>query len=499
MKKFIFTAALLAAASTYAQQDLNTASSVLKYATDNQTGTARFRAMSGAFGAVGGDLSSIAINPAGSAVFLFNTGTATVSSYNTANKANYFGSTQNQNDSSFDLNQVGAIFVFNNAKEGAFMQKFALGFNFENNNNFDNTIFAAGVNPNNSIDRYFLRYANGIGSEGGIELNTLNNAPFENLSFIDQQAYLGYNAFAFNPVTDAGDNTAYVSNVPTTGNYYQDSFTTSTGYNGKIALNFGALLVNKLYVGANLNIHFTDYFKNTSFFEDTNNTGATGLRTLQFDNDQYTYGGGISFDLGAIYKVTEAFRVGAAYQSPTWMNLQDEITQRIVSNNGGSTVVTNPGATFVFDDYSFKTPSRWTGSLAYVFGKSGLLSVDYAFKDYSTTEYTNSRYSALNTEIANTMDVAGELRIGGEYRIKNFSLRGGYRYEQSPYKNGTTVGPLTGFSGGFGLAFGGSRVDLGYTWFQRKADVALLTPGLTDAARVTSTNNNIILSYTIDL
>ena len=41
----------------------------LRYGQENLTGTARFRAMGGAFGAVGGDLSAINSNPAGSSIF----------------------------------------------------------------------------------------------------------------------------------------------------------------------------------------------------------------------------------------------------------------------------------------------------------------------------------------------------------------------------------------------------------------------------------------------
>ena len=39
---------------------------------DNSVGSARFQSMGGAFGALGGDLSAININPAGSAVFIDN-------------------------------------------------------------------------------------------------------------------------------------------------------------------------------------------------------------------------------------------------------------------------------------------------------------------------------------------------------------------------------------------------------------------------------------------
>ena len=44
-------------------------SDALRYSTGDVQGTARFRAMSGAFGALGGDMSAFSINPAGSAIF----------------------------------------------------------------------------------------------------------------------------------------------------------------------------------------------------------------------------------------------------------------------------------------------------------------------------------------------------------------------------------------------------------------------------------------------
>ena len=43
---------------------------VLRYNSFNHEGTSRFNSMGGAFGALGGDLSAISINPASSSVFL---------------------------------------------------------------------------------------------------------------------------------------------------------------------------------------------------------------------------------------------------------------------------------------------------------------------------------------------------------------------------------------------------------------------------------------------
>ena len=68
MKRFnyiLFLGVSLMAITTKAQNYTD----ALRYSTEELTGTARFKGMSGAFGALGGDPSAFNINPAGSAVF----------------------------------------------------------------------------------------------------------------------------------------------------------------------------------------------------------------------------------------------------------------------------------------------------------------------------------------------------------------------------------------------------------------------------------------------
>jgi long-subunit fatty acid transport protein len=58
-------------------------------------------------------------------------------------------------------------------------------------------------------------------------------------------------------------------------------------------------------------------------------TQITLFSKLRFDNDLYTYGTGFSFQVGAIAKVTNEMRVGLAYESSTWYNLSDELSQKL--------------------------------------------------------------------------------------------------------------------------------------------------------------------------
>ena len=503
MKKFLILIVVGLFFPTLQAQE-TTPEDAIRYAVENLTGSARYRAMGGAFGAIGGDLSAINQNPAGSIFFANNFATFTGSSYNTKNTSRYFGTTRNNNDNSFDLNQAGVVFVFKDNNPKNDWKKITLALNYENNNNFDNNIYSAGINPYNSIDKYFLRFANGLPQEGGITLQTLENGFFENLNFIDQQAYLGYQAYMFNPVSNTPQNTTYVTNVPTNSNYYQDNYTLSTGYDGKFTANFATAYKDKLFLGVNLNYHFTDILKTTSVFEsyDTVDT-TTGLQSVQFDTETHTFGNGFSFNLGAIAKATESLRVGLAYQSPTWYRLVDEQRQAIFVNcpdcSTNNPINFNPGVTMIYQPFTIQTPGKWTGSVVYLFGKRALLSADVSTKDYSNTKFRpQNDYTGLNSFMSNALHDAIEVRLGGEYKYKEFSFRAGYRFDESPYKVDQTFGDLTGYSGGLGYTFGDSRIDLAYSYEHRNFNYTFLSSGLTDPARVSRYNNNVTVSYSMN-
>ncbi len=481
--------AMLAAGSAGAQE----ISDAMRYAQDNLTGTARFRAMGGAFGALGGDFSALNVNPAGSAVFAANQIGLSLSLLNTGNRSDYFGTRRDENNFSFDINQAGGVFVYDNEDEASGWKKVALALNYENMNNFENSLFSAGTNPTHSIDSYFLSYANGA----DVTLSTLENAYFEELGFGAAQAYLGYQGYVINPVSDDPTNTLYETNVPAGGDYYQENALVSTGFNGKLTFNVAAQYRDRLFVGLNLNSHFTDYRVSTSFYERNQNSPEEGLQRLRFNNDLYTAGHGFSFNLGTIFKVTEEFRAGLAYESPTWYRLTDELSQSLTSVTAEqpSTVIVDPAVTVVYAPYKLQTPGKWTGSMAYIFGQKGLISIDYSLKDYGNTRFRpENDFTGTNATMSNLLDASSEIRMGGEYRIKQWSLRGGYRFEQSPYKDGTTIGDLNGFSAGLGYSFDNNRIDLAYSHSRRDSRQAFFSQGLVDPALINTVQNNVTIS-----
>ena len=490
--------------STVYAQDISDA---LRYSQSEIQGTARFRALSGAFGALGGDMSAVSANPAGSAVFSRSHASFTGSNVDVDNTTIYFGNANNSNESTFDINQGGAAFVFANRNSNSPWKKFTLAIAYDRTNNYNGNWNAFGLNTNddgnfsNSIASYFYDYADGV------ELQNISlNGRFveeayqdigNNFGFQQQQAFLGYQAFILEPLTDDDDNTQYTSNV-TAGNFQHDYLYASTGYNGKITFNVATQYEDNLYLGLNLNSHFIDYQRSTSLLEDNSNGGL--ITEIDFDNTLSTTGTGFSFQLGGIMKLSPEFRVGLTYDSPTWYTIEEETTQYINSNEADSDIGFIADIVNIYPQYKLQTPAKITGSLAYVFAKQALISFDYSKKNYGNTKLKpESDFTGLNNSIDDVLTDASTYRIGGEYKHKQFSFRGGYRFEESPYTDGVTVGDLNGYSLGLGFNFGNTKLDLTYDQSERSFATPLYNIGLTDTATIDRTNSNITLSLSYNI
>ena len=101
--------------------------------------------------------------------------------------------------------------------------------------------------------------------------------------------------------------------------------------------------------------------------------------------------------------------------------------------------------------------------------------------------------------MGSVLDKTNEVRLGAEYKINALSLRAGYRYEQSPYKNSSTIGDLKGYSGGLGYNFGSTKVDLAYAYAERDAQQGFFSQGLTDGPKINSINNIVSLTLLFEL
>ena len=75
---------------------------------------------------------------------------------------------------------------------------------------------------------------------------------------------------------------------------------------------------------------------------------------------------------------------------------------------------------------------------------------------------TNGPFNNENQNFNNDLRSTSEVRIGTEWRVDQFSLRGGYHFEQNPYKNAISSDNKEGYSFGLGYNFGNIKLDFSY-------------------------------------
>ncbi len=444
MKKlFFFFTIFFLTINTYSQS----LEDALRFSISNPIGTARYQSMAGAFGALGGDLSSIVSNPAGSSVFTHAEIVGTLSIQNNQNKATYFGNTKENEESNLSIHQIGIVIPFRNNSNDWTKTTFA--FNGQTQSFFENDYRVVGESKN-GLDKYFLGYANGIGADilnirDGESLQGVYQYLGENFSngYNMQQALLGYQGYLINP---DGEET-YSRNASYT-NVNHSYFSMDTGRISKYTFNLSSLYNDYLHVGVNINAYDIQYRKSNRLIESGYNANSN-VQEVDFENTLDIKGGGFSVQVGAIAKIAENIRVGFSYHSPVaFTEMEEEFQQKIkiglndsfVQSITGAQAVINldPETNLVFPKYNFQSPSTTALSFAYLFGQRGLISIEYDTRDYSNIKYVvdNSSYlEQLNEEASSAFQRVQNIRAGGEFRFdERISIRGGYARIQNPYK-----------------------------------------------------------------
>ena len=287
------------------------------------------------------------------------------------------------------------------------------------------------------------------------------------------------------------------------GDYRQGHYVNARGYNGKLAFNLATQYKNILQLGLNLNTHFLRYDEFSRSTERASSF-ASRIEYMEFEETLLTTGSGFSFQLGAILRATPSLRFGFNYASPTWMYLNDETTQFVLTerrDTGATNPVTiiDPRIVNIYPSYRLQTPWSIGASAAYVIGNRALLSFDYGLKDYSSMRYGNGNdpfFAGQNNIISNTFKSASSYRFGGEYKIKHVSVRGGYRIEESPYQNTVFFGDLSAYSFGLGYSFNNLRIDGSFAQSERNFSRQLYEVGLTDTAQFTQRITDVIVTMT---
>lgn len=432
-------------------QSLSYADQAVLFSTESNFGTARSVGMSGAFGALGNDMSAVDINPAGLAVYNAGEFSTTFTYRDTDINSNFYGTNTANNDDYFRFSQIGGLNVWDSFGNPD-IYKFAFGFNYSVVNHYNNNYV---VNGNSGIPEYPDDPDFNFDDDPDNDINYVN---------VDDQYFYNY----------------------------------TSGINDKFNFSFATLYKEIVYLGASMAFHHIDFYQNT-VFEESNNDG-TG-NTMDVRNVEYlsTYASGFNFGLGIIVKPTAGLRLGASYQSPIWYNLSERYEQRLSYVFNGE-LDPNPDYPLPnYYDYQLKTPSKFTGSMAYVFGKYGLISFDYIYQGYKNTKLKpTSNFNDENADLSAGLRNTSSFKIGTEWKYNIFSFRGGYRIIQSPFADSTTEYDIKGYSFGLGIKF--TRrfgMDFAYDNSSHRDEYRFMSASGVNPAQLDITNNRFTSSLVV--
>ena len=444
MKRTIFTALLSLTAIVAGAQTMYDG---LNYSQNNYYGTARSIGMGNAMTAVGGDLGSIGLNPAGSAVAGYSqftiTPNLTISSMNASYSAypvggaDRFTNEQNKRLTRFSMPNIGLTFNWKTGN-GSGLKAITYGLVVNGTNNFTGKMLAGGRNDKTSYqgamavaaDGYDMDFLNGYsidkdgkrvdrgwdypyyyGDDFQSDPNKGKFAPWNVIANAQAGSIANYGDtddpsyyWRYKATTEGYSNTG---EKDANGNYIYDIFLAGplnqaysrniTGSKYDVLFNVGFNFGDTFFVGANLGVTSLNYNYDECYKEAAENPSAfeidfgdKGKTCFSDYRTRYSYtadGSGVFGKIGFLWRPVDGLRVGAAVQTPTIMEINERWIQDVNLNYTDASF--NGSAKTPEGDYSYRlrSPYRLNAGAAFTFAGMALVSADYEMTDYSTMKF----------------------------------------------------------------------------------------------------------------
>ena len=450
-------------------------------------GTARYMGMAGAFGALGGDLSSISQNPAGIGVYRSSdigfTLDLDVQSSNSLSE----GVKTSMSQTKFLLNNIGAVLTMRLPSQT--IPNLNFGFTYNKGSSFNRVYKGSIPTLKNSMSNYIAGIANADKVLEGDLVSGEGYDPY-NPGYNDYAApwitILGYDSYLItpdqNPLTGEtqwyglwDQNSMTGNNTTGSGNFLMRESGGTNDFN----IVFGGNVSNVFYWGMNFDIVNINYHLSSlcgenlmnALVPDAENNVVRESAEWNLTNVYSLSGTGFNYQLGFIVKPVQALRLGFAFHTPTWYNLTEEFGASVNYKYGGAetgTVVANNGY-LGYNSYNLRTPWKILASAAGVIGNNLIVSFDYEWANYGTMHYSepnyydgyydgwydyfpytlektgpvynsgfydpNDPYAFENEDISTYYRSSNTFRIGVEFKpTNNFSIRAGYAHVSSPVK-----------------------------------------------------------------
>jgi len=461
MKKTILFATALTlslAASAQSWQD------ALQFSEYNYGGTARSVALGNALTAVGGDMGSIGLNPAGSAVpaysqMGFTTGLSISSaSATSSNPELAFGDRVETGWTRLKMPNIGFVVNFNTGNRSG-LRRVSFGFVSNATHDYTSRMYATGINATNSFCGSVASSAAGYPEDalrgyspyGWWNLDDYSSS--YNLSWRD---IVGYRSGIFGLVngrylglTDSGSGVL----AP----LYQKFGCQTKGFKHDMVINVGFNYNDEFYWGVNLGLVRLNFGQSEYWYEAPANSAE--FPAISFDINPYARfnslemkrvfearGNGAYLKAGVLYAPTgTGLRMGAALQTPTITDINTRLSYYGKAYVTGAALPSSYSPEWE-DSYALVSPWRFNAGIAYTFGNAAMISADYEVANYSQSffrsqsesriYYDKSYFSNTNADIKDVLGVSHMLRVGLEANLApGLAVRAGYGFTTAAQHN----------------------------------------------------------------
>lgn len=391
----------------------------LRYSQLFYTGTARFSSMGGAFTALGGDMSAMVLNPAGTG--LFRKSEFSISPhFGYTNTSTYYTSNNEDMLYNYRIGQAGVVIpmILNSSSAG--LTSLVMGYSYNMTANYSNSAVIKGISSTSSMADYWAEISNGFYCD---ELTGIRGYAFDTW-LIDTitgsgEKYYGtvFSRYGDEPVSVYGQNLKRVI--------------TNQGFGGEHSLSIGLGYNNNLFLGATLGFARINYTGHYEHLESDPNNVIYDFNSFSYVDHFEADGRGFSVKAGLIYVPVDFLRIGMAVHSPVIYKIKENYYENLTSSFDDGDRHEVRGDAFRYN-YRLTTPFRLLGGVAVMIQKSALVSIDYELVDYSIARFSmasdNYDYHEENQAIREIFTAAQNIRAGAEYRFGSLYLRGGYGY-----------------------------------------------------------------------
>lgn len=437
-------------------------------------GTARGMALGGAFTSLGGDMTSIAVNPAGLGMYQRNEITLTpilsVTGAETPGTMPYAGN----NKTRFAMANVGvAINLYESASSSLTSLTFGFGMNRVADFNRRYSFSTESRYDPNDPTRLMPTIADVFGQQlgqNGVFPNESGALGYNGVNPYFWPAVLGYNGYMISTYSDPEGQPMWVPDcIGSNASVLHSNEVVQSGSINEFSFSLGANLNNIVYVGATLGFQSVHKRTNIYYQEEYGYYDAAGNPTAavnsqgEYIRTQLDYAGlyqqtvldgsGVNFKLGVIVRPIPNLRLGVAFHTPTFYSLDrsyaGDIESRLYNNETGESQVNRDWTPVVADEaensWDFVSPTRLMFGASYSFGTVALISVDYERDWYNGIRVKNVPYSDPNfmiypegykQEFKTNYCGTNTVRAGIELMpLPCLALRVGGAYMSSAFKN----------------------------------------------------------------